>query len=392
MTTQQTEVKQGASLPATGVLQQVLARRKADAQRGRPPELPKTGPSTPARAAAIAVGRVAERLHALPLQPLAVEAGALTMAEMLEVLPECPLLAVLQGPGESLGVIALCSEAVAALIESQTLGRVTNRPAERRRPTRSEALLCTDFINALLAELRADLAGMAGFEAMGPFRFIANVDEPRSLPLLLEHDAFRSIDFQLRLGAPASRDGRILLALPQAEAQLRPVAAPAAAPVAALPQPLGETLLDTQPETAPPPDTPEVEDIAAAVQNAPVEVVGVLCRRRITLGELRGLTEGRLLMLPRARLSEARLETIDGQLLAQGRFGEASGCHAIRLSGPGSDTDSTAVLADFSSSLPDQGLAPVPTADEGDDPFRMDMGGLGGLDGGFNLPEDRIAS
>lgn len=386
MTTQQPEAKSGASSPATGVLQQMLARQKAMAQRGRPPELPKSGPATPARAAATAVGRVAERLHALPLQPLAVEAGALTMAEMLEVLPECPLLAVLQGPGESLGVIALCPEAVAALIESQTLGRVTARAAERRRPTRSEALLCTDFINALLAELRADLAGMPGFETMGAFRLTANVDEPRSLPLLLDHDAFRSIDFQLRLGAAATRDGRILLALPQAAAEQRPVPAP----VPALPQFQAQFMPEPEPEPAAEPA--EVEDIATAVQNAPVEVVGVLCRRRITLGELRALTEGRLLMLPRARLTEARVETADGQLLAQGRFGEASGCHAIRLAEPGAEPALPALIGDFDAGLPEPGPLLLPETAEEADPFRMELGELGDLSGGFDLPEDRIAS
>ncbi|WP_330450512.1 hypothetical protein FLP41_09615 [Paracoccus marcusii] len=46
---------------------------------------------------------------------------------------------------------------MAALVEWQALGRVTSRGLERRRPTRSDALLCSDFINALLTELTAEM-------------------------------------------------------------------------------------------------------------------------------------------------------------------------------------------------------------------------------------------
>lgn len=383
MTSQQTDAEQDAMSGAGGVLRQLLARRQAETKRGRPPELPRQTPSTPSRAAATAFGRVAERLHALPVQPLDVSAGALTLAELVEVLPDRPLLGVLQGPGDALGAVALCPEAVTALIEIQTLGRVTTREGERRRPTRSEALLCTDFINALLTELREELAGLPGFESMGAFRFVTAVDEARSLSLLLDHDAFRSLDFQMRLGAPASRDGRLLLALPQAEAQTRPL--PAGAP-ATIPQ------LEA-PSEAPAPGAPAPEDIASAVREASVEVVGVLCRRRITLGELRALTEGRLLMLPRARLTDARVETVDGQLLAQGRFGEAAGCHAIRLGAPAEEAASRHAGGAMLDGIGAPAAAFAPSLlPEADDPFRLQMEDGAGLGGGLDLPEGRIAS
>lgn len=351
--------------PPAGVLRQMLARRQAEAARDLPPDLPRPGPSTPARAAALALGRVAERLHGLPVQPLEVTAGALTLSELVELLPERPLLGVLQGPGEMLGAIALCPDAATALVEAQTLGRVTARVMDRRRPTRSEAMLCADFINALLAELQSDLAGMPGFEPLGRFRFAASVDEARSLALLLDHDAFRSLDFRLRLGGPtATRDGRILLALPQTAAQ-KPAAPPNPAP-------------DPAPALAPPAgvaDSGAAPDLSAAMREASIEVVAVLCRRRLSLRELRGLTAGRLLTLPKARLTDARVETADGQLLARGRLGEAGGCHAIRLSDP----------SEMAETAPDAGalsLARPVMAAQQDDPLPQpgfgDLPDLGG--------------
>ncbi|TGN58623.1 FliM/FliN family flagellar motor switch protein, partial [Paracoccus liaowanqingii] len=84
---------------------------------------------------------------------------------------------------------------------------------------------------------------------------------------------------------------------------------------------------------APPPPSPR-PTLAAAMQDAPVQLSAILCRRRISLAELRGLTQGRLLTLPRNSLAQATLETADGQVLATGKFGEAEGCHALRLRDP----------------------------------------------------------
>ncbi|MDO5648071.1 FliM/FliN family flagellar motor C-terminal domain-containing protein [Paracoccus sp. (in: a-proteobacteria)] len=280
--------------------------------------LPQPAPPTPARAAATALGRAADRLYGLPVQPVAVDPGAVTLAELPELLPELPLLAVLQGPGESLGVLALSPEAVSALIEVQTLGRVTARPLERRRPSRSDAMLCADFVNALLAELRVEMAGVDGFDQMGEFRFASYLDDPRPLSLMLDDRAFRSLTFDVKFGAAGERAASLMLALPLSDAPVVTTAPAIAAPVTA---------------------TPPKPSLHMPMQTAPVEVVGVLCRRQMSLGELRALTAGRMLTLPRVTLAEARLETRDGQLLATGKFGEADGCHAIRLRDPKARAD-----------------------------------------------------
>lgn len=348
MTTQQEESGRDQVTQAQGILRQMLAaRHQAARDRGRPPQLPRTAPATPVRAAATAFGRVAERLYGLAVQPLSVKADAMTLAELTELLPERPLLALLQGPGDSLGAMALCPEMVAALVEIQALGRVTSRPLERRRPTRSEAMLCADFINALMAELQADMAGLDGFETFARFRFATSLEDPRPLGLLLEDRAFRSLSFRLAMGSPDSREGSMLLALPQ-PSRLRemPVADPPARPglavigsgrgaaaAAALPAPVAQQDEPVAPPVPLPAQTlPEVE----------VELVGVLCRRHVSLGDLRALGAGKLLQLPRVRLSEARIETAQGQVVAQGKFGEAEGCHAIRLRDPDSQSDEDA--------------------------------------------------
>ena len=71
--------------------------------------------------------------------------------------------------------------------------------------------------------------------------------------------------------------------------------------------------------------------LAEAVQLAPIRVVGILCRRKLSLQALRALGPGSLIPLPQNVLDDARLETGNRQLLARGRLGEADGFHAIRL-------------------------------------------------------------
>lgn len=289
-----------------------LLRARAQDDPGKLGRLPQ--PVSPSRAAATAVGRAAERLYRMPVLPVDVRPGIATLAELPELLPEQGLLVVLQGPGEQLGVMALSFEMVTALIEVQALGRVTSRPAERRRLTRSDGAICVDFVNAVLAELATEMAAVGGFGSLDGYRYATYLDDPRPLLLMLEDRTYRSLAFDLRLGGTQTREGQILIALPPGSdmSEARPAAS--AGPAPATPA-AGATLADT-------------------VTAAPIEVMGILCRRRMTLGELRALTPGKMLTLPRVTLAEVRLETRGGQVLARGKLGESAGCYAIRLYDP----------------------------------------------------------
>lgn len=347
-------------MTTSGQADQLRALLRARAQTGpdRPARLPQPHPPSPARAAATAIGRAAERLYRMPVLPVDVRPGVATLADLPELLPEQSLLVVLQGPGDQLGAMALDFETVTALIEVQALGRVTARPAERRRLTRSDAAICVDFVNAAMTELATEMAGVDGFGSLAGYRYATHLDDARPLVLMLEDRPYRSLSFDLRFGGAETRNGRILIALPQgaemSDTRARPSFGPAPSP--------SDGMADA--ETGP--------TLAGAMTAAPIEVVGILCRRRITLGELRALAPGRLLALPRASLAEARLETRGGQVLATGKLGESAGCYAIRLHDPsGAPADlGGAGPADLSL---DRHKAPrdLPPADLTDsDPFR----------------------
>lgn len=297
-----------------GLLKTLLRAQGRDADK--PARMAQPQPLSPARAAANAVGRAAERLYRMPVLPVDIKPGLATLAELPELLPDQALLAVLQGPGDRIGVMALGFDTVTALIEMQALGRITARPAERRRLTRSDAAICVDFVNALMADLGSEMAAVDGFGPIQGYRYATHLEDPRPLILMLEDRSYRSLSFDLRFGGTETRDGQILIAVPH-KADTRQ----------ALPQP-SPSQAPVSPAQA---DKMAPMSLAVAMAAAPVEVVGVLCRRTMTLGELRALVPGKLMPLPRVTLAEARLETRDGQLLATGKLGEAEGCHALRL-------------------------------------------------------------
>ncbi|RJE85371.1 FliM/FliN family flagellar motor switch protein [Paracoccus onubensis] len=315
-----------------GILRQLLlARNHSKAAHGRVPQLPLLPEQTPAQAAATAIERTAETLYHLPVQTESVTLNGVSLAEIPELLPDGALLMILQGKGEETGVMALCREAVAALIEMQTCVRVTARPVPNRRLTRGDALMCAEFANSLLAELATELGGLDGYSDWGDFRYATFLDDPRPLQLILDDGLFRSLTCRLAFGQDQVRQSTIFLALPRAASQ--PVAPSDPEPVA-------------QPRSEPAPqalagggDSVSSADLAASVRDVPVDLFAMLCRRKITLGELRSLTEGAIISLPRVTLSDVTLELTSGEVLAGGKLGEAEGYHAIRLHDPAALVD-----------------------------------------------------
>jgi len=308
-------------IPGGTVLRGLIARR----DETRAPEvtaIQRLSEKDHERAVATALGRAAERTQSLPVYVERVRFSSMTVAEMPEYLPERALLAIAEDNRGKIGFVALCQNLLASMVEMQALGRVTPRPAQPRRPTRTDAAISAEFVNALLDELGRELAAHPGLPRFGSFRYVAYLDDPRPLSLMLEDGAMARLSLDFRIGTGGKRDGAILIGLP--EMHVRTEMPPSA-------------LLPVASSPAPPPETIE-PTLAEAVREAPVTLSGVLCRRTMTLRALRGLQAGGLIPLPGNALDDVRVETMAGQLLARGRLGENEGFHAIKLRPAGIDT------------------------------------------------------
>jgi len=296
-------------------------RRKA--QGARPP-VPDQAEAGAARALRRALARAAEAECGLPVAAGSVRLTEASLAELLELPEPSSLLAVLEGPGEQLGLFALGPESLAALIEQQTTGGVLPGPTSARRPTRTDAAMSAGLIDRTMTEIEAGLAGTPDLGWAGGYRYASFLDDPRPLGLLLEDIAYRifvvTADF-----AGGVRRGTVLLALParprgRFPAPGTPAEAEASDPAAAA---AGAWSAQMQ----------------AAVLASPATLEGVLARLRLPLAAVLGWREGDFVLLPTAAVDGVTLEAAGGRPLARARLGQSHGHRALRLLPPEAGTE-----------------------------------------------------
>jgi flagellar motor switch protein FliM len=287
-----------------------VIRRKLAAGRAGGPEVAQGAD----RVWRVALARAANDLIALPLEVARLSAARRTLAELLDLAPERALIAVLEGPGEGLGIVALSAPVLSAMIEMQTMGRVGSAAPPARKPTRTDATMVAGVIDRALEELEAGLDFDADITWAGGFRYASFLDDPRPLGLLLEEESYRVLAAEVRL-AGGAKSGEVLLALP-AEGRGR------------APRPMPE-------ETpAPVAQAQFSRALTEQVMVTEAELSGVLHRMTVPLSQVMGLAPGAILPLPMAALDRIVLQGLDGRQLAVGKLGQNRGMRAVRLRRP----------------------------------------------------------
>ena len=313
---------------AMSQLAATLMERKIKAGRPRP------DPSimSPERALQMAFARASEKQMNLPARMPAFAELRLSGPELAEVLPEHALLALLDGPQDGVGLLAIAPAALSSLIEIMTLGRVAERAPPVRRPTRTDAAMVSSFVDLMLGECETLLAHDADLIWFGGFRYNAHLPDPRPLGMMLEAPAYRVFRMTLAFGDPANtrteeRSGEILLALPALGRGTMPL--PRAEDQAAPPSPQS-----VDPSTAAAGWEMALERV---VLPASSEVIAVLSRVTLTLAELMQLEVGVSLTLPGDALRTVQIEGRDGRAVSMGQLGQGNGCRVVRLTGPDAD-------------------------------------------------------
>ncbi|MDO5529748.1 MAG: hypothetical protein Q4F71_10125 [Paracoccus sp. (in: a-proteobacteria)] len=282
--------------------------------------------ASPRRAVSIAVGRAAQRACGLAVLPGAVELPRVTLAEIPDLLPTQPLLIVVEGSGERLGLVALCRSLVAAIIEMNSMGRVSPAEPRERRPTRTDAAICAEFVNAALCELGVELAAVAPGLGAESYRYASFIEDPGPVELMLDDAAYRAVDFTMRVGKGGLREARLFVMLPE--------------PAEALGLPMAGKARHTDAGQS----APARPNLAAALRAAPLDLGAVLHRQQATLGQLRRIAaEGGDLALHGAALEMVRIEAADGSVLFNARLGELRGAPALRVLAQGASTNEAAI-------------------------------------------------
>lgn len=272
---------------------------------------------TPERAMVMAVGRAAQQSCAMQVFPVQARIRLVTLAELSEILPERGLVLVVEGPQATLGVVALSPGLLASVIEMQSLGRVLSGMPRERRPTRTDASICADLVNAILLELTGELASLGDGTEPGTFRFASHVEDPRPLELMLEDVVYRCFHLNMCLGGQGGREGSLTILLPDISQAGRIMTAPDKA--------------DRVPEKPSSAIQADSMTLAAVVQTVPITLDAILCRRHVSLRELRALQPGSLFAMPHAAMETVRVEAPSGHLVVRGKLGVLHGCRAIRI-------------------------------------------------------------
>ncbi len=232
-----------------------------------------------------------------------------SLAEVLDLAPDRALVALLDGPQGGLGVLMLGPAVTAALIEMQTLGRLSAQAPPQRKPTRIDAAMVAGIIDRALIGLDEALAQEADLIWAGGFRYASSLDDVRPLGLILEEEAYRVLSAEIALGS-AGRTGDVILILPAIGRGNRPHTSEPA-------------IDDAAPHFA--------AALAAQVHQVDSRLDAVIGRLTLPIRQIMALQPGEVLTLPLAAIDAVTIEAMDGRRIAKARLGQNRGMRALKI-------------------------------------------------------------
>ena len=262
------------------------------------------------RAFRVGLGKAArdELKIQLEVEKLAIDRRS--VAELVELVPDFALIAMLGGPSAELGVIILSQTIVAGFIEAQTIGRVRGQELLPRKPTRTDGAMVSGVIDCALSILEQSLSDTADIVWAGGFRCASFLEDPRPLPVVLEDAPLRVFTADVSL-AGGMRKGKIYLALP-AEGHTPLFRADVKAGQDDLAVAFGAAL-------------------KGRVDGANVQLDAVLARMSLPMDDVLHMAEGMIMPLHDAALDMISIEGADGRCVALGKLGQNRGMRALRL-------------------------------------------------------------
>lgn len=305
-----------------------VIRRKVVAGRARSSAVV---PAGAVKALGLALGRAGQQVSGLGLIVESVRLRQMSLTEILELPEERSLLAVIEGPGDGLGLVALCPQMLSTFIEVLTTGRISRGDPTPRKPTRTDAAMAAGLIDSMLAELEVAMDGGADLCWAGGYRYASFLADMRPIGLILDDQAYRVLVAKLALGG-GTRHGEVILALP-AQPQVK-------AGAESGPRDGDQGL------SAPSAEAGDWRGaVERAVMTAEADLCAVLHRMTLPLSAVLSFEPGLLVPLPLAALDKVAVEGPGGRRLAEGRLGQNRGNRALRLTFADPDATQLPVLA-----------------------------------------------
>lgn len=256
-----------------------------------------------------AFGRMCAAYPGLDGQVSGLSRKTVSLAELVELTEPGMFLALLEGPGDGMGMVWLCPVALAALVEAQTTGQVravTGPAGAPRLPTRTDAALLAPMVDMFLHHIGGRCAELPEAGLVTGYQYGSFLDDRRPIGVVLEDEEYELFSMRIAL-AQGAISGTWTLVVP--------------CPSKAVPAARTEDADDW------------TQRLSQTVERSPVSLNAVLCRFKLSLHEALGLTEGDVLRIPESALEALELSAQGGAQVAEGRLGQARGFRAVRLTG-----------------------------------------------------------
>lgn len=262
---------------------------------------------TALRALRLSVARASEELFGLALAVSGGRQAHLLPDELGSGLSDEDLLVVLDCPDGMIGAAAVSLPLVAAVVQQQTTGRVSDRTAEPRKYTDTDAALVSPLLEDVLrraCDLVEEDADLGIFQSI---RFGARSDDARTLLLTLRAEKYCTFSLPVDI-ALGRHQATMMFVLP----------------------------MDARSEDS---GEPEEQEPDARAANSPfldveTDLRAVLARFRLPVSELNALSVDDTLPLPRERLDDTALVSLTDKVVARGKLGQMNGHRAVRLMAP----------------------------------------------------------
>lgn len=263
---------------------------------------------TAARALRLTLAKLAEADLELAVGVIGLTEGRIEGAEGLPEVDDTSLLLFLEAPMRGGGAAILDAALVGALVQQQTMGTVTELPADApaRKSTRTDASLIAPFLDSLFKKLCTAPESEAERRLFEGVCFGAHMTELRLLKLAMEADEYVHFGITIDI-AGGTRQGRMDFYLPQIAAE--------------------------EPARQPGEDMPQVptSTLERAVLDLPAQLQVSLFRARLTLAELADLSPGDAIPLPEGVLEKTEIMSISGKVVATGKLGQIGGLRAVKM-------------------------------------------------------------
>lgn len=268
---------------------------------------------TAPRALRLSMAKVAEDEFDLALGVIGLTESCAAAADVVGAAAENTLMLLLDTPNGGPGAALFDSTFVGALVQQQTMGRVSEikEGAPPRRTSRTDASLVGPYLDLIFRKAGPLPDDEKDSRLLSGIKFGAHMPAPRLLLMALEAPEYLHFTVTVDI-AMGTCQGRMDLLLPRPDARSGAVIAGAVGA-----------------DSAGAPSELTLEKVVMTVQ-AQLQVA--LCRLRLPFSEISAFAVGDTLTLPQSALNNAEILTLGGRKVGHGKLGQIEGRRAIKLS------------------------------------------------------------